>query len=79
MCVVIEVDVKLITEDVVQDFVAVLEVIEHTQNGAVVVVGSQRRHADVLQGHLRSIKVGLYLLNSGLEIQNLGEGRKEGG
>lgn len=48
MRVIIKVHVKLVTENVVQNFMAVLEVVEHAQNGAVVVVGSQRRYADVL-------------------------------
>lgn len=41
--VIIKVHIKTVTVDVVQNFVAVLEVIEHAQNGAVVVVRSQWR------------------------------------
>lgn len=55
---------------------AVLEVIQHAQNGAVVVIGSQRSYADVLQGDLLAIIICLQVLNAGLEVQDL-SGRKE--
>lgn len=65
---IVKVHEKLIIVDVVQNFMAVLEVIQHAQNGAVVVVRSQRRQADVLQGNLLSIVVCLQVLDVCLQI-----------
>lgn len=55
----------------VQHLVAVLVVVEHAQDGAVAVVGSQRGQADVLQGHLLTAVAGLQVLNVRLEVKDL--------
>lgn len=40
---IVKVHEKLITLQVVQNFMAVLKVIQYAQNGAVAVIGSERR------------------------------------
>lgn len=42
---------EVIPDLMVQHRVAVLEVVQHTQDGAVLVVWREGRHADVPQGH----------------------------
>ena len=46
----VSIDKEIISLQVVQHIVAVLEVVEDTQDGTVVIVGGQRGQADVLQG-----------------------------
>lgn len=62
---------KFISGDVIQHRVAVLEVVEDTQDGAVVVVRSQRGHADVLQRDILTSVCGYEALDGELKVQNL--------
>lgn len=60
--------VKIIAYGVIQDSMTVLEVVEHTQNSAVVVVGGKRSQADVLQLYSLIIIKSSYVFNSILKI-----------
>ena len=55
----------------VQLRVAVLEVVEEAQHGAVVVVGRQRAQADVGQRHSLALVRGLQGLHLQLQVQHL--------
>lgn len=74
VAVVVGVGKEFVLEVVVQHLVAVLVVVEHAQDGAVAVVGSQRGQADVLQGDRLVAVGGLQVLDVRLEVKHLGMG-----
>lgn len=51
----VSVDKEIIPDFVVEHVVAVLEVVEDTEDGAVVVVRGQRSQANILQGDVLAI------------------------
>lgn len=55
----------------VQRSVTVLEVVENTEDGAVVIVRGQRRQANVFQGDILALIWGHYFFNVKLQIQHL--------
>lgn len=56
---------------VVQLGVAVLEVVEDTEDGAVVIVRGQRSQANVLQGDVLALERGHDIFNVELQVQHL--------
>lgn len=52
----------------IQDSVAVLEVVEHTQNSTIIVVGSKRSQADILQHYSIILIKSSYVFNSILQV-----------
>lgn len=65
------VDKEIISDLVVQHAVAVLEVVEDTQDGAVVIVRGQRSKANILQCHVVALERGHDFFNVELQVQHL--------
>lgn len=65
------IDKEKISCFVVQLGVAVLEVVEDTQDGAVVVVRSQRSQANILQSDVLALEWGHNFFNVELQVQHL--------
>lgn len=65
------VDIELVSFAVVQHIVAVLEVVEDTQDGTVVIVRGQRSQTNVLQGNIFALVCGHKTFNFKLQIQHL--------
>lgn len=67
----VSIDVEVVSYAVVEHGVAVLEVVEDTQDGAVAVVRGQRSQADVLQGDVLALVCGYDAFDVKLQIQHL--------
>ncbi len=65
------IDVEVISDAVVQHSVAVLEVVEDTQDGTVVIVRRQRSQADILQRDVLALVSGFKAFDVKLQIQHL--------
>lgn len=77
MAVIVSIDKEVVSYAVVKHSVAVLEVVEDTQNGTVVIVRGQRSQADVFYGDILPLVCGYKAFNVKLQIQHLVEKEKE--
>lgn len=71
MAVKVSIDKEVISYAVVQHSMAVLEVVEDTQDGTVVIVRRQWSQTDVLQGDILTLVCGHNGFDVKLQIQNL--------
>lgn len=71
---IVKVDKEIVSYAVVQHRVVVLEVVEDTQDGAVVVVRGERSQANVLKSHGLALVCGHKVFDVKLQIQHLGFG-----
>lgn len=71
VAVIVSIDIEVVSYAVVQHSVAVLEVIEDTQDGTVVIVRGQWSQADVLQGDFFTLVCGYNGFDVKLQIQHL--------
>lgn len=62
---------EVVSYDMVQHRVAVLEIVEDTQNGAVAIVRRQWSQAEIFQGDRFALVCGFKRLNVKLQIQYL--------
>lgn len=69
--VIVIIDIKGVSYFVVQHCVTVLEVVENTEDGAVVIVRGQRGQANIFQGDVLALIWGHYFFNVKLQIQHL--------
>ena len=67
----VSVDKELVSNAVIQHGVAVLEVVEDTQDGTVVIVWGQWSQTDVLQGNIFSLICGYKAFDGKLQVQHL--------
>lgn len=67
----VSIDIELISYTVVQNRVAVLEVVEDTQDGAVVIVRGQRSQTNVLKRDVLSLVCGHQAFDFELQVQHL--------
>lgn len=72
--VIVSIDKEGIPYAVVQHCMAVLEIVEDTEDGAVVIVRGQRSQANVLQGDVLALVCGHKTFYVELQIQHLGWG-----
>lgn len=76
VAVIVSIDKEVISYAVVQHSVAVLEVVEDTQDGTVIIVRGQWSQADVLQSDVLTLVCGHKGFDVQLQIQHLFESRK---
>lgn len=67
----VSIDIEAVSNAVVQHSMAVLEVVEDTQNGTVVIVRGQRSQADVFQGDILTFVCGHNGFDVELQVQHL--------
>lgn len=71
VAVIVSIDEEFVSYFVVQLSVTVLEVVENTEDGAVVIVRGQRSQANIFQGDILALIWGHYFFNFKLQIQHL--------
>lgn len=71
VAVIVSIDVEAVSYFVVQCSVTVLEVVENTEDGAVVIVRGQRGQANIFQSDILALIWGHYFFNVKLQIQHL--------
>lgn len=71
VAVIVSINKEFISYAVVQLSVAVLEVVEDTQDGTVVIVRGQRSQANIIQGDILALICGHNAFDVQLQIQHL--------
>lgn len=71
MAVIVGVDVKVVSDAVVQHVVAILEVVQDAQDGAVVIVRRQWSQTNVHQGDILTLICGDKTFDVKLQVQHL--------
>lgn len=68
---IVSIDKEFISYTVVQHGMAVLEIVEDTQDGTVVIVRGQRSKANILQGDILALICGHKAFDVELQVQHL--------